>query len=347
MDRISRKLINQIPVPYKRKLQAVSTFISGHLSKSLMPPYPSAIIIDPVNTCNLRCPLCPTGLKKLSYKPTVMSSNAFQIIIERIPSLKHICLFNWGEPFLNPSLFEMISYANQANIRVTVHSNFSFKKDRNFFLNILKSQLDTLVISLDGTSQESYSRYRIGGDFDLVLSNIKTLARAKYEQNCKHPTIIWKFIVNRFNEKEIANAKKMAQTLGVQFETAFLGLSDDLPDLDLKNTIEERKAYWLPMNKRYQHPYYRNQYKIPLINSCCTELFQTMVVNPDGKVFPCCWVTDTKYAFGDLTKESLEDIWYNSKYLYSRSLFSKEEYSGPRERTVCSFCNTFRRVKDS
>ena len=169
----------------------------------------------------------------------------------------------------------------------------------------------------------------------------------KKKHNFKNPKIIWKFIVNKFNENEITNAKEIANNLGIEFETSFLGLSDDLTGLDFRNTVEQNKEYWLPLRKQYRHPYYRNEYKIPLTNFFCTQLFETVVINPDGKVFPCCWVTDTKYAFGDLTKESFEDIWYNSKYLYSRSLFSKEKYSGPKEKTVCSICNNFKKVKNN
>ena len=70
----------------------------------------------------------------------------------------------------------------------------------------------------------------------------------------------------------------MAENLGIEFETTFLGLSDDLPGFDFKNTLGQRKEYWLPTNKSYQHPYYRNEYKIPFNNSYCNELFKTVVL---------------------------------------------------------------------
>jgi radical SAM protein with 4Fe4S-binding SPASM domain len=346
MNKLTNQIINKIPTSYKRQLQRVMNAISNNLPKSLKPPFPTSILIDPANICNLKCPLCPTGLGKLKVRPLFMSFDVFKMVIQKFPTLKHICLFNWGEPFLNPSIFEMIRYAQKKTVRVNIHSNFSIKKDDDFFLNILKSNLDTLIISLDGASQQSYSKYRIGGDFNLVLSNIGKLTKIRDELHYKNPIIIWKYIVNRFNETEIALAKKMASSLGIEFEMSFLGLSDDLPNFAFNSTVEQRKEYWLPMNKKYQHPYYRDEYNIPLNNSYCNDLFKTIVINPDGKVFPCCWVTDIKQAFGDLTKESFEDIWYNTKYMYSRSLFSNEKYSGPKERTVCSTCNNFRKIGD-
>ncbi len=345
IEKIKGRLLKKMPASYRRRLQSISRWVSIHRPKSLTPPYPSAITIDPVNACNLRCPLCPTGLGQLNQRPIFMSFDTFKIVLDKIPSLQHICLFNWGEPFLNPSIFEMIRYAKEKNIRVMIHSNFSIKKNDDFFLRILESGLDTLVISLDGASQESYSKYRIGGDFNLVLSNIRTLVNLKGKRRLQNPNIIWKFIVNRFNETELADAEKIAESLGIEFETSCLGLSDDLPGFELKDTIEQRKKYWLPAGKQHQHLYYRDEYKTPLNSTPCSQLFETMVISPDGKVLPCCWATDSGQAFGDITKESFEEIWHNSKYLYSRSLFSKEAYSGTREKTLCLFCNNYVKIR--
>lgn len=342
---IKNRILNKISLSHRKRLEKVAGFFSAHQRRSLKPPFPSTIAIDPVDACNLKCPLCPNGLRILNDQPKVMSLETFKLVVKKIPGIEHICLFNWGEPFLNPSAFKMIRYAHGKNIRVTIHSNFSLKKDNDFFINIIESGLDTLVISLDGASQQSYSKYRIGGDFDLVLANIKKLAKMKNELGNKSPLIVWKFIVNRFNEDEIDIAKNMAKRLGIEFETSYLGLSDDLPGVNLTDTIEERKQYWLPKNKKYQQSYYRNEYRKPLMKSHCAQLFETVIINPDGKVLPCCWVTDGKHTFGDLRKESFEDIWYNAKYIYSRSLFLKEKYSGSKKKTVCLLCENFEKLK--
>jgi radical SAM protein with 4Fe4S-binding SPASM domain len=73
------------------------------------------------------------------------------------------------------------------------------------------------------------------------------------------------------------------------------------------------------------------------------QLFNTFVVNPDGKIFPCCLVTDKSNTFGDLLTESIEDIWNNDKYEYSRSLFRKQNNSGQKIETICFKCNNFRK----
>jgi len=274
-----------------------------------------------------------------------MPLSTFQVVVDKIPGLKNLWLFNWGEPFLNPALFDMIDYAGRKSIRVTVHTNFSFHRDDSFFADVVASGLDRLTLSLDGASQASYSKYRVRGDFDLVIANVHRLIRARALAGSDTPVITWKFVVNRHNEHEIAQARAMAADLGIEFQASPIGLSDDLPDADLPDSIEQRKADWLPTDLDFVLDRYVGEYRTPLHAGPCTQLTTTLVVGPDGKVFPCCWVTDPANAFGDLLTESIEEIWANSTYRYSRSLFARTRYRGPRTPTVCLKCMNFTRVR--
>lgn len=135
----------------------------------------------------------------------------------------------------------------------------------------------------------------------------------------------------------------MAHDLEINFQTSKMGLSDDLPDVESENRIERRKEYWLPKSHKCVHDFYVGKYKRPLYNEPCEQLFNTLIINPDGKIFPCCWMTNRSNVFGDLLKDSIYEIWNNSKYLYSRSLFLHKEYRGPQEQTICYTCNNFKK----
>ena len=65
------------------------------------------------------------------------------------------------------------------------------------------------------------------------------------------------------------------------------------------------------------------------------------MINPDGKVTPCCWITNEKNVFGDLLKDSFEDIWNNTKYVYSRGLFFNNKVDPSQVKTACSTCNIY------
>jgi len=60
---------------------------------------------------------------------------------------------------------------------------------------------------------------------------------------------------------------------------------------------------WLPVNKDFILPYYLNGKYIPMNDKPCSQLFKSTVINPDGKVTPCCWVTSKENIWGDLAKE--------------------------------------------
>ena len=124
-----------------------------------------------------------------------------------------------------------------------------------------------------------------------------------------------------------------------------MGLADDIPDMKFTGTLDERKREWLPRNENFVLDYYRNGNVLPINDGPCSQLFTSPVINPDGKVSPCCWVTSKENVWGDLTNQSLEEIWYNDKYQYSRSLFNRLVYSGSVHHTVCTNCDIFSRVK--
>jgi radical SAM protein with 4Fe4S-binding SPASM domain len=75
----------------------------------------------------------------------------------------------------------------------------------------------------------------------------------------------------------------------------------------------------------------------------CDRLFTSLVVNPDGRVFPCCYVSDERNVFGNLLTQSLEEIWNNDKYRYARSLLFNRVYEGPKPDIVCLRCDWFQR----
>ena len=80
-------------------------------------------------------------------------------------------------------------------------------------------------------------------------------------------------------------------------------------------------------------------------NTPCNQLFKSTVINYDGKVTPCCWVTNKENVWGDLTKETFEKIWHNDKYKYSRSLFNNIDYKGDVKNTVCTKCDIYKRLR--
>jgi len=317
------------------------TIIDNFLTSNRL-PYPHSVYIDSVsNLCQLKCPLCPVGAQLLDQDRSIMSLETFKTILDKMPFLGTVELYRSGEPFLNPELLAMIRVADHRNIKVVISTHFSFSKPDVFFDELVASGLETLVVSLDGTSQETYAHYRVGGDYDLVLSNIKKLIEAKTRVRSNKPEIIWQFLVNKYNEHEIVTAQGIADNLKIALDLRPISLADNEPDVRHDSfDIEERKRAWLPTNEDYISDCYKGTYRYPLSPGICPQLFTRIMVMADGRILPCCEVWDQESAFGNLLEESFDDIWYGQKYLAARSRALNRKHP-PQMQSVCCRCNNF------
>ena len=176
-----------------------------------LPPY---IKVEPTPVCQLKCPHCKSN-KMLSKNDMHLSLSQFKKIINPIRhTLLGISLSGTGEPMLNKNIVSFIEYAHSMNIAVHLPSNLSMRLDDNKIDDIIRSGLDTIEVSLDGASEESYTKYRVGGSFPLVLNNVRALSEAKQRLRKKRPRIIWKFIVFEHNKHEVQTVKEKFSSLG-------------------------------------------------------------------------------------------------------------------------------------
>ena len=324
------------------KINSINPFSSERLV-SFWIPYPKYVIIDPINICHLKCPLCPTGLRKVNYKQMAMPFDQFKFILDKLPFIKSLELFRYGESFLHPRIFSMIKYANDKGIYVIISSNLSFEKPDEFFDKLIKSGLSKLIISLDGTSEETYSKYRVGGNFKLVYSNMKKIVKAKKRLKNKKPDIIWQFLINRFNEHELPTAQKLAKKINVKLNAFPIDVSDNLVDVNLDNSVEDRQEYWLAKDTDNICEHYKGDTKDYIFEGICPELFKNFAVTVDGKVLPCCGALDKNSVFGDMMTESFKDIWYGENYTKSRLLLLNKNESSD-SKTICTRCKLYNKT---
>ena len=132
----------------------------------------------------------------------------------------------------------MVRYASDKKIYTATSTNAHFLTKENAEKTV-QSGLDRLIISIDGTTQEVYENYRIGGKLEKVLEGTKNIIQAKKRLKVSKPHIIFQFLVVRPNEHQIQEAKELAKKLGVdeiKFKTAqiydYENGSDLIPTLD-------------------------------------------------------------------------------------------------------------------
>jgi radical SAM protein with 4Fe4S-binding SPASM domain len=344
--------------------------------KSKIIGYPSHIYVDPTNVCNLRCPVCPTGCGIPGRPKGSMPLDRFKRIIDEFGKyLVSIDLFNWGEPLFNKDIYKMIAYAHKHHIVTSVSSNLNYFPG-NSAEELVSSGLDILILSIDGASQESYEKYRIGGNFSNVIENLSALIAKKKQRGSKTPYIFWQFLVMRQNEHEIETAKEMAIRLGVDqisFDHAYLPVATReeamrwLPK-DPKHhryNLDELEKTWTSQEAQHQQkvPAQQEQDDLPCTEGSADEeqrqvspaqpaqniprtdlrrrkdcfwLYNQTAINWDGSVSPCCAIYDPATDFGFLSEEPFKKIWNNEKYRAARKFSVTGEVQGPM--TICMRC---------
>ena len=290
--------------------------------------------IDTTNICQLKCPLCHTGLGNIDRDKGVMHYDLFTNTIDQI---KDHCilltLYSWGEPFLNRRIHEFIGYAHQNGIATIISTNLNRPLTPEMAENIIKSGLDVMIVSLDGVTQDVYEVYRVGGRLDRVIDNIRLLAQKKRELGYATPHLEWQFIVMRQNEHQMPAARALAAELGMD--------SIVFKKVDFPHGVEDPKLaeQWLPSGHPEflrGDPFYK-PYKED--GQRCWRLWRSAVVNWDGGYAPCCYLTDKSQDFGDVNTTSVKEIWNNKDYQTARSLF-RDEYV-PEKWVGCLSCSVY------
>src|SRR6476620_12635489 len=153
----------QTPSRLFNMTRAYSSFqaskISGNVNHRSMPV---SISIEPTTSCNLRCPECPSGLRSFTRPTGMLQQQMFERTIDQLKdTLTYLTFYFQGEPYLNPQFLEMVKYASVNGIYTATSTNAHYLKDE-VARQTVESGLDRLIISIDGTSQDTYESYRVG-----------------------------------------------------------------------------------------------------------------------------------------------------------------------------------------
>lgn len=324
-------------VPLKKLLNWIIVETSIYFKPEHPWGWPTHLQIEPTNRCNLRCALCPVtmGMGRLSGD---MEFNLFKKAIDEMGDYVFlILLWDWGEPFLNPSIYEMISYAKQKGIKLVSSTNGHLFKKREEAEKLISSGLDSIIFAVDGISQETYEPYRQGGSLESVLQGIRTVVARKRDLKSKTPLINLRFIVMKHNEHEIPKLKELARSLQVDALT-LKTLNPVNRDFYAQDKSEDRiQNDFLPED----HFYRRFKYDTTGLNviqvkqNSCKQLWNNPVIHWNGTVCTCSYDPKEKHVLGDLHQEPFKKIWDGTAYRSLRCQFRK----GWKKLPLCGDCS--------
>ena len=312
MNRNWRDGLNFISkVTGKRAWNALKVLTSFYYSRYTGKPsqrgLPIALSFEPTTSCNLRCPECPSGLRSFTRPTGMMDPELFKKTIDELANtLLYLIFYFQGEPYLHPKFFELVKYASDKGLYTATSTNAHYLSDDKARRTV-ESGLDRLIISIDGTSQEVYQQYRVGGKLHKVLDGARNIVKWKKELKSKTPHVIFQFLVVRPNEHQIEDVKRLAQEIGVDevaYKTA--QIYDYENGSDLIPTLEKYARYYQDQSGKYK-------IKNALLDHCW-KMWHSCVITWDGVVVPCCFDKDAEYQMGDVRQQTFQELWYGETY---------------------------------
>ncbi len=288
--------------------------------------YPTHLQIEPTNECNLRCPVCfiTNNINKLK-KGSMSFDNFKQIIDELGKYLLFLHFWGWGEPFLNSDFCRMIKYAKSKGIKIITSTNGHFFTDENQIDKLLDSDLDVLILALDGIDKETYEKYREKGDFDKVVTGLRKVVKMKEKRNKSLPLINLRTLVTVDNEDQIPKIKALAEEIGVDLfsiKTAALNCGDEV---QLRRRIPKNPEYCREQFDAEGNP-------VRKINKC-KRLWNHPFILQDGSMIRCDYNTTQLIIHGNVfdNGQGVKKIWFGDSMRNARKEFIEK-------RVLCNTC---------
>jgi len=300
----------------QRAMNGAGIWSSYHASRITGSPaisgLPMSMSIEPTTSCNLRCPECPSGLRSFTRPTGMLSEEVFRHVMDELGgTLSYLTFYFQGEPYLHPKFTEMVAYASAKGIYTATSTNAHFLTEENARKTI-ESGLDRLIISIDGTTQDTYQAYRVGGSLEKVLEGTRTILRLRKEMKSVTPHIVFQFLVVKPNEHQIPDVQELARKMGVDrvaLKTAqiydFQSGSPLIPDQDAYSRYRKNDDGTYAIKNA--------------LSNQCWKMWHSCVITWDGKVVPCCFDKDAHHVMGDVKTSSFREIWLSDQYNAFRS----------------------------
>lgn len=323
-------------------------FISNHYKwlrlnkeEQLTIPYPTGMMLELCNRCNLHCTICPREYiyGKQMDQGFMPLEKAKAIIDEVYPYLDSIGLTGLGETFLYPHLLEVIQYIKEKrpSIQITVSTNANFVGFIDKIIPMLP-YLDCVQFSVDGVGKV-YEMIRPNTDFNFIQENIKAVVNANTRTELMINTVITKE-----NYTDLKNVLYFADQMGihyVNFNRINLASIPEQRDIYTNFfTSEEYKQVIRELNelkKQYSGLTFSG-YRINGIPSFkeCFFPWKAHYITWDGYLVPCCAKPFPKEMnFGNVFEDGVMNVLNGKKIQAFRRLWQQNT---PPD--FCKYCNT-------
>jgi len=291
---------------------------------------PKTLFIEPIRQCNLRCKMCPLHVYK---REEMITMKQLEYIINQFPTADRIELQGLGEPMLHPELSNMITIAAKRGIETHFITNGTLLTYDNC-RKLISAGLSWITVSIDAATPTTYEYIR-GGDLNTVLSNLRSLQRAKREAHTSRPEISFQTIRMKCNLSELTDLIDLGHELEVKHisigdiiitgdprvdesfnrseHLSTVAREEAVPKLEALRAYAERRKVVLYMAE------YPESDTVPGKSSddilICDSPWTMAYIAVDGGITPCCYASNPEaWDIGNIFKVRFEHLWNGSRY---------------------------------
>ena len=272
---------------YKFTYEEVKKNIEKHLKRVKVDgnlPFPNTVLLDTCPFCNLHCSFCPHD--RTTRPKAFMDWQLYKKIIDEIAEKNpyvHVYMVFSGEGLIMKDLPERIKYAKEKGLKRVILNTNSVLMTKEWAERLVKAGLDVLYPAVDGITQETYGKIRIGGDLKKAIQGVLNYREALQKYGRSDQKMYVQFVETEENVHEEEELIRFWHEKGIPVklrpQTSWGG---KVRADHLKLFPERLPCYWA---------------------------LTTMVIINNGDVSLCAVDIDCEYNKGNVRKESIENVW--------------------------------------
>jgi MoaA/NifB/PqqE/SkfB family radical SAM enzyme len=270
--------------------------MSYNFSSKLPEAFPSQVMVDLTEVCNLGCIHCPHPKFKLStyYGKKMLDPKLNDKMIDEVSSLgfghtKYIRYTSNGEPLVHPMSYEMIYRSVKfSKTKVTLTTNGTLLNKKRME-KIFDTGLHMIDVSIDAYDPKTYSKVRVGGDLEITKKNVINFIKIAKKNNIKTKVVV-SFVEQRENSHEINDFKNFWQNEGVD-EVLIRKLHSNSGKTKLDEFLEKKKEEDI-----------KNRYP-------CVYPWERVVLNARGNISFCPTDWYGKSEVANYNDTTINEIW--------------------------------------
>lgn len=282
--------------------------------------FPIIIDVEPVGACNMRCAMCPTGLRNTGRPTGFMDLDVWKAIVDECaPHGTALRLIGWGEPLLHPEIVAFIDYATDHGLLTHLNTNAT-KMTPDLAMRLVDAGLSSIKFSFQGIDRASYAEMRQRDFFDGMVKAIGLMRDARGPNRL--PFIAASTSVTDETPEQIEAFRDLMEPLVDHLsigQTTFDFLDTRTANASQRKVLDRVMALDAG-EKRHPDP--------------CPETFDKLSLHWDGQAVVCCNDYSGQTNLGTIGESMIADMWRHPTMESYRERLARKEYGGP----LCSVC---------